>query len=80
MNLNEYLTTIESNASLAKKLSISPSLVSQWRSGVRPIPFERCPEIEKATAGMVTRIDLCPNNWKVLWPELANSDKCACQP
>ncbi len=80
MKLEEYLTTIETNAGLARILGVAPSLVSQWRNGVRPIPFERCAEIEAATNGLVSRIDLCPDNWQKLWPELlSQSDKCACR-
>lgn len=71
MNLREYLSKVDTNAGLAKKLNVSPALVSQWRNGIRPIPFERCPEIERVTDGQVSRKDLCPDNWQVLWPELA---------
>ena len=74
MNLKEYLTKVETNASLAKKLGVSPALVSQWKIGIRPIPFERCPEIESVTNGMVSRIDLCPDDWHVLWPELSKQN------
>jgi len=31
----------------------------------------RCVEIEKATAGQVTRRDLRPDDWDRIWPELA---------
>jgi len=75
MNLENYLSEVDTNAGLAEKLGVSPSLVSQWRNGVRPIPFERCPQIELATNGLVTRRDLCPNNWRDLWPELAEKEK-----
>ena len=71
MNLDTYLSEVDSNAGLAKKLGVAPSLISQWRNGVRPIPFERCPQIESVTNGLVTRQELCPDNWRELWPELA---------
>lgn len=75
MTLNEYLSKLDTNAGLARKLNVSPSLVSQWRNGIRPIPFERCPEIECATNGIVSRVDLCPENWQALWPELEDKNK-----
>lgn len=75
MNLDTYLSEVDSNAGLAKKLGVAPSLISQWRNGVRPIPFERCPQIESVTNGLVTRQELCPDNWRELWPELAEQEK-----
>jgi DNA-binding transcriptional regulator YdaS (Cro superfamily) len=71
MDINTYLSNTETAASLARKLGISPVLVSQWRNGIRPIPIERCPDIERATEGAVTRRDLRPDDWQRIWPELA---------
>lgn len=70
MDINTYLSNTETAASLARKLGISPVLVSQWRNGIRPIPIERCPDIERATEGAVTRRDLRPDDWQRIWPEL----------
>lgn len=36
-------------ATLAGHLDVTPATVSQWCNGVRPIPAERCPQIEKIT-------------------------------
>ena len=74
MDLDNYLKTHETNAGLARKLNVSPSLVSQWRLGVRPIPVERCPEIERVTNGLVSRKDLKPDSWNLIWPELAQQE------
>lgn len=71
MNLDTYLTTVEPAASLARKLSVTPVLISQWRTGARQVPLERCVSIETATAGAVTRKDLRPDDWSAIWPELA---------
>ena len=73
MKLETYLSTVESAASLSKKLGITPVLISQWRTGARPIPIERCPAIEVATAGAVTRRDLRPDDWNLIWPELVTN-------
>lgn len=56
---------------LAHLLGVSCPTVSQWASGVRPIPVNRCVAIEQATAGAVTRKDLRPDDWHLIWPELA---------
>lgn len=54
-------------AELARILRITPAAVSQWCNGVRPVPAERCPAIERATAGAVRCEDLRPDiPWAVL--------------
>ena len=70
MNLAEYLSGPVSVADLARSISVAPSLVSQWKNEVRPIPTDRCASIEIATNGAVTRRDLRPDNWHLIWPEL----------
>jgi len=72
MELNSYLKRNHGNASrLAATLGLSPVLISQWAVGGRPVPITRCPAIERATNGLVTRRDLRPNDWWAIWPELA---------
>lgn len=56
---------------LAARLGVTVGAVHQWRGGQRPIPVERCVEIERATDGAVTRMDLRPTDWHRIWPELA---------
>jgi DNA-binding transcriptional regulator YdaS (Cro superfamily) len=71
MNLNQFLSSRMSAAELARRMSLSAVLISQWRNGVRPIPVERCAAIELATGGLVARWDLRPADWHLIWPELA---------
>jgi DNA-binding transcriptional regulator YdaS (Cro superfamily) len=40
-------------SALAAALGVSSAAVSQWVAGVRQIPAERCPAIERATQGAV---------------------------
>lgn len=63
---------IGGQAALARALGVSPAVVNQWVSGVRPVPIERCVAIERATAGAVTRRDLRPDDWRDIWPELVD--------
>ena len=52
---------------LADLLHVTPSTVNQWVKRVRPVPAERCPEIERITGGAVRCEDLRPDvNWSVL--------------
>lgn len=58
-----------SQAALAKALGVAQAQISQWKTGERPIPIERCPMIERATAGVVTCEELRPDlmeDWKHL--------------
>ncbi|SPA44634.1 hypothetical protein CBM2629_A150436 [Cupriavidus taiwanensis] len=46
-------------------------MVSQWTRAEKPkpIPVTRCVAIERATGGAVSRKDLRPNDWHLIWPE-----------
>lgn len=67
MKLNEYLESRGAVNALAEKLEIPPALLSQWKVGARPVPAERCPQIERATSGAVTCEELRPDvDWAYL--------------
>lgn len=52
---------------MARILGVKPPTVNQWVHLVKPIPAERCPEIEKATHGVVVCEDLRPDvDWAYL--------------
>jgi DNA-binding transcriptional regulator YdaS (Cro superfamily) len=70
MKLLDYVKTQSTQRELASKLAITPVLISQWANESRPVPPERCVEIERATEGMVGRRDLRPADWQRIWPEL----------
>lgn len=54
-------------ASLARAMGVQPPTVNQWAKGARPIPAERCPQIERLTSGGVKCEELRPDvNWAVL--------------
>ena len=72
MKLDSYLQQVK-QTDLAEKLGISQGLVSMWSSGARPVPIERCVEIERATDGKVTRQELRPDDWHKIWPELVET-------
>lgn len=73
MNLLEYVKTRDTQRALAKKLAITPVLINQWANQKRPVPPDRCVEIERATGGEVTRRDLRPDDWERIWPELVTT-------
>lgn len=54
-------------SALARLLGVTPSAVHQWLRGLRPVPAERCPVIERLTLGAVTCEQLRPDvEWSVL--------------
>jgi DNA-binding transcriptional regulator YdaS (Cro superfamily) len=73
MDIRTYLCTQERGAAtqLADALGVSLSFLSQMASGTAAISPARCVAIEQATGGAVTRRDLRPDDWRLIWPELA---------
>lgn len=68
--LTSYLQA-NSGAELARRLGVTPTSVSEWKTGRKTPDPERCVAIEQITNGEVTRIDLRPDDWHRIWPELA---------
>lgn len=69
--LMQAIALLGSAATLARALKVSPSAVHEWAAGRRPLPIERCVQVEQITSGAVTRMDLRPDDWWQIWPELA---------
>ena len=67
---------IGSQAKLARSLGVTTPVVNQWISGIRPIPTERCPDIERATSGQVTCEELRPD-LSEQWAYLRGTQKAA---
>lgn len=65
---------------IAQALGVSPPVVSDWVTGKKRIPIDRCPAIERVTAGAVTRRDMRPDDWQDIWPELAPALANTAQP
>ena len=61
-------------ANLSRTLGVTAAAVNQWAKGLRPIPVRHCTAIERATGGQVTRRDLRPGDWHLIWPELAEQE------
>lgn len=67
MDLDTYLNTPGAGANLARALGVRHVMVSQWRNGIKQVPAERCPAIEKATAGAVRCEEMRPDiDWAYL--------------
>ena len=74
LKLTEHalLQLLGGTTKVAKMCNVDPAAVSQWRKN--GIPREQllflAARIEKESHGLVTRQDLFPNNWYLIWPEL----------
>jgi DNA-binding transcriptional regulator YdaS (Cro superfamily) len=63
-------------AKVARMCKVDPAAVSNWR--IRGIPCDKYmllgARIETESHGLVTRQDLFPNNYFLIWPELLKSN------
>jgi DNA-binding transcriptional regulator YdaS (Cro superfamily) len=75
MKLSDYLREKGfSHAAFGKTIGVSQPIMSGWVNG-GSVPEKRAVQIERATEGAVTRIDLRPDDWHEIWPELATSEE-----
>ncbi|WP_343666295.1 transcriptional regulator [Paraburkholderia tropica] len=71
MDLRTYLSAERGRlVRLAGAVGAHASDVSAWANQRRPVPITLCWAIERATAGAVTRKDLRPGDWHLIWPDL----------
>ena len=70
MSLQDFFTRFSgavSQTEFARRLGVSSVVVSQWKTGKRPVPVGRCPSIEALTDGLVLCEELRPDiDWAVL--------------
>lgn len=72
--MNALETAIESAGGvgkLAAAIGVGQPVVSNWRARGTTPDAMHCVAIERATDGVVTRRDLRPDDWHLIWPELA---------
>jgi len=74
MKLVEYLKQPDVIAAhLCREIGVKPPRMVEW-GGNTPVPVKHCVLIEQATNGVVTRKDLRPDDWHLIWPELAEKE------
>jgi len=56
---------------VARELGVTVQAVCFWRDGKRSMPPEWYATLERMGGGVVTRKDLRPDDWHLIWPELA---------
>ena len=73
MKLLDYCREGRRYAALAREIGVSPAFVWNIANGRKPAPAYRCLDIERATLGAVTRKELRPDDWHMIWPEVAGA-------
>lgn len=73
MDLKTYLVA-NTQTDLARRLGVTQGLVHQWATGKTQVTAKRAVKIEEETQGAVTRKDLRPDDWHLIWPELLTHD------
>ena len=64
MDLKTYIETRGERGvgqALAREIGVSQVIISQWKTGARIVPAERCIDIDRATQGAVTCEELRPD-------------------
>lgn len=61
---------VGSQSALATALGITKAAVWQWKTDGRSVPIEHCASIERLTSGAVTRQELRPDDYWLIWPDL----------
>ena len=72
MNLGQYFSVKPrgEKAKMAKAIKAHHSDFVRWVSGARPIPAKFCILIEKETKYQVSRQELRPFDYWLIWPDL----------
>lgn len=71
MKLKDFLRKNRGMQSvLAKHLGVSTGFINHISLGRRAVPIHHCLKIEEFTNGEVTRKDLRPDDWHLIWTDI----------
>ena len=73
---SELIDLLGGTTAVAKLLTVKPPSVHEWRT--KGIPNDKrhlmAISVEVASAHVIRRWDVCPDDWHRIWPELIGSD------
>ena len=55
-------------AAVMSATGVSPQAITNWKS--RGVPIEYCATVAKVSSGQVTREELRPDDYWMIWPDL----------
>ncbi len=71
MKLKDYLSSVDQSAThFAEQIGTSPAFLYQVSTGRRSCPVQWVKTIKGLTNGAVSEIDLRPDDYWLIWPEL----------
>jgi DNA-binding transcriptional regulator YdaS (Cro superfamily) len=74
MTLSDYIKSSDTKRSeLAHAIGVAPAYLYQMEHGLRSISPARAVQLERATSGAISRRDLRPTDWHLIWPEMADA-------
>jgi DNA-binding transcriptional regulator YdaS (Cro superfamily) len=73
----QLIALLGGTSRVAKLCSVSPTAVSLWvHRGIPALQLMYLgATLEKESCGLVTRKDLFPDTWQLVWPELVENKK-----
>lgn len=71
MSIQKAVDYFGNESRLARAIGVKQPTVWAWNKKGTPPPIIRCVQIEKLTGGAVNRKDLRPDDWHLIWSELA---------
>jgi len=69
--IDRAISAMAGQSRLASAIGVTPPAIAEWRKGDRPVPSERCVQIERATNGAATCEELRPD---VRWHRIPDPD------
>jgi DNA-binding transcriptional regulator YdaS (Cro superfamily) len=62
-------------AAVMSETGVSPQVITNWKT--RGVPIEYCATVARVSKGVVTRQELRPDDYWMIWPDLQAPDKIA---
>ena len=74
--LVQYINTLSKDEQtvFAQRCGTTVGYIRKAASTGQSMNAKTCVLIERESGGKVTRLHMCPNDWRDIWPELANSE------
>lgn len=72
-HIDRAIAVVGTLKELSDSLGEESQTVNNWRLRGN-VPTEKCAKLEAITGGVVSRRDLRPKSWWIIWPELVTPE------